>query len=229
MIRLGLLADLDAEDQRRLVARMRRRTFDAGEILFHEGDPADAVHFVMEGRIVAKRSSVDGDRLAYAVAGPGEAFGELGMLSPERRRTATVQALAPTVTLSLSFAEFEVLRATHPSVERLLVILLAARVQRLTEGLMEALHVSAEARMARRVLDLTESHTTAATTAARPGGSVVVTQAELAELAGVTRPTANRVLRRFAKDGAVDLSRGRIVVRDPALLRRSANLPPTPG
>ena len=88
------------------------------------------------------------------------------MLSPERRRTATVQALAPTATLSLSFAEFEVLRATHPSVERLLVILLAARVQRLTEGLMEALHVSAEARMARRVLDLTESHTTAATTAA---------------------------------------------------------------
>src|SRR4051812_36083687 len=190
MIRLGLLADLDAEDQRRLVARMRRRSFDAGEILFHEGDPADAVHFVLEGRIVAKRSSVDGDRLAYTVAGPGEAFGELGMLSPERRRTATVQALAPTATLSLSFAEFEVLRATHPSVERLLVILLAARVQRLTEGLMEALHVSAEARMARRVLDLTESRTAATTAgttgaspAARPGGSVVVTQAELAELA----------------------------------------------
>jgi CRP-like cAMP-binding protein len=220
-IRLGLLAELDEEDQRRLVTRMRRRTFEAGEILFHEGDPADSVHFVMEGRIMAKRSSLDGDRLAYAVAGPGEAFGELGMLAADRRRTATVQAIAPTATLSLSFVEFEAVRAAHPSVERLLVLLLAARVQRLTEGLMEALHVSAEARVARRVLDLTESYATGP----RPGVSLLVTQTELAELAGVTRPTANRVLRRLADDGAVDLSRGQILVRDPLRLRRCANLP----
>jgi CRP-like cAMP-binding protein len=224
-IHLGLLAELAEEDQRRLVARMRRRTFEGGEIVFHEGDPADSVHFVLEGRIMAKRSSPEGDRLAYAVAGPGEAFGELGMLAPDRRRTATVQAIAPTTTLSLSFAEFEALRSAHPSVERLLVLLLAERVQRLTDGLMEALHVSAEARVARRVLDLTESY------ASGPHAKVrlLVTQTELAELAGVTRPTANRVLRRLADEGALDLSRGQIVVRDPVLLRRRANLPSPVG
>ncbi|HET8987081.1 MAG TPA: Crp/Fnr family transcriptional regulator [Humibacillus sp.] len=224
-IHLRLLAELDEEDQRRLVAKMRRRTFEVGEIVFHEGDPADSVHFVMEGRIMAKRSSLEGDRLAYAMTGPGEAFGELGMLAPDRRRTATVQAIAPTTTLSLSFAEFAALRSAHPSVERLLVLLLAERVQRLTEGLMEALHVSAEARVARRVLDLTESYATGP----RPGVALLVTQTELAELAGVTRPTANRVLRRLADDGAVDLSRGQIVVRDPARLRRWAILPSPPG
>ncbi|WP_404388732.1 Crp/Fnr family transcriptional regulator [Humibacillus xanthopallidus] len=222
-LHLGLLAELDAEDQRRLVARMRRRSFEAGDIVFHEGDPADSVHFLTEGRVVAKRSSVSGDRVAYTVSGPGEAFGELGMLSADRRRTATVQAVARTVTLSLSYAEFDALRSRHPPVERLLVLLLAARVQRLTEGLMEALHVSAEARVARRLLDLTESHATGA----RPGVPLLVTQTELAELAGVTRPTANRVLRRLAEAGAVDLSRARIVVRDPAWVRQVADLPPT--
>ncbi len=219
-IRLGLLAGLGEEDQRRLVARMRRRTFDGGEIVFHEGDLADSVHFVVEGRVVAKRSSVSGDRLAYAVLGPGETFGELGLLAPDRRRTASVQAIAPAVTLSLSFADFEALRAAHPSVERLLVVLLAARVQRLTDGLMEALHDSAEVRVARRLLDLAGS----SDTGRAAGAALVVTQTELAELAGVTRPTANRVLRHLARDGAVDLARGRIVVRNPESVRRSAGL-----
>lgn len=219
-IRLGLLAELGEEDQRRLVARMRRRTFGVGEIVFHEGDLADSVHFVVEGRVVAQRSSVSGDRLAYAVIGPGETFGELGMLAPDRRRTATVQAIAPAATLSLSFGDFEALRVAHPSVERLLVLLLAARVQRLTDGLMEALHDSAEVRVVRRLLDLAGSPDTG-----RPARSaLVVTQTELAELAGVTRPTANRVLRHLARDGAVDLARGRIVVRDPEGLRRSVGL-----
>lgn len=224
-VRLGLLAELPEEDQRRLVGRMRRRTFEVGEIIFHEGDLADSLHFVLEGRVVSKRSSVSGDRLAYSVAGPGEAFGELGMLSPDRRRSATVQAIAPTTTLSLPYADMEALRAAHPPVDRLLSLLLAARVRRLTEGLMEALHVSAEARVARRVLDLTESYATGV----RAGVALLVTQTELAELAGVSRPTANRVLRRLADEGAVDLSRGRIVVRDPARVRRCADLPPAPG
>jgi CRP-like cAMP-binding protein len=219
-IQLGLLTELDEEDQRRLVGRMRRRTFDGGEIVFHEGDPADCVHFVIEGRVMAKRSSVSGDRLAYAVIGPAETFGELGMLAPDRRRTATVQAIVPAATLSLSFGDFEALRTAHPSVERLLVLLLAARVQRLTDGLMEALHVSADVRVARRVLDLAGS----SVTGPPAGAGLIVTQTDLAELAGVTRPTANRVLRRLAREGVVDLTRGRIVVRDPERLRRSASL-----
>ena len=56
-------------------------------------------------------------------------------------------------------------------------------------------------------------------------------QSGLAELAGVTRPTANRVLRRLETAGAVSLSRGALVVRDPAVLRRAAgpeHRPPDP-
>jgi CRP/FNR family transcriptional regulator, cyclic AMP receptor protein len=220
-IRLELLAELAPQDQRRLVAQMHRRTFEAAEIVFHEGDLADCVHFVTEGRVMAKRSSVSGDRLAYALVGPGATFGELGMLAPDRRRTATVQAIEPSATLSLAFRDVEVLRLAHPSVERLLVLLLAARVQRLTDGLMEALHVSAEVRVARRVLDLAGS----SVAGGRSGAALLVTQADLAELAGVTRPTANRILRRFARDNLLELARGQIVVVDPVALRRSASLP----
>ncbi len=133
---------------------MHRHTYRAGEVVFHEGDAADTVHFVVEGRVVARRASESGDRLAYAVMGPGQAFGELAMIVRDGRRTATIEAVEPTVTLALGFADFERLCVRHPEVNRLLVRLLAARVSRLTEALMEALHTPAELRVVRSLVSL---------------------------------------------------------------------------
>ena len=53
--------------------------------------------------------------------------------------------------------------------------------------------------------------------------TVSLNQTGLAELAGVTRPTANRVLRRLEDEGVVELLRGRITVRDVQALRRAAS------
>lgn len=219
--RWPLLEGLGPEDRRRVLDRLRQRRYRAGEVVFHEGDPADTIHFVVQGRVIARRSTVEGARLAYGVLGPGDAFGEIGLLTPERRRSTTIEAVEPTVTMSLSYADFDLLRAHHPGVEALLVHLLVSRVGRLTDGLLEALHVPADRRVARRILDLVGAYEEAG----RSGSgevTVPLTQTDLAELSGVTRPTANRVLRRLEEAGTVELRRGALVVRDRAALRRAA-------
>jgi CRP-like cAMP-binding protein len=63
-------------------------------------------------------------------------------------------ALEPTETLSLRRDQFEALRSAHPSVDRMLVQILAARVRRLNADLVEALFVPAETRVLRRVAAL---------------------------------------------------------------------------
>lgn len=217
---VGLLSDLAPEERREVVATMRRHSYGAGEVVFHEGDAADSVHFVIEGRVVARRSSEHGDRLAYAVMGPGQAFGELAMIVRGGRRTATIETVEPTVTLALRFADFERLCLRRPEVSRLLVRLLAARVNRLTEALMEALHTPAELRVVRSLVSLCGVYSAGA-----QGHSLVaveLNQTEIAELAGVTRPTANRVLRRLEAGGVVALDRGRVTVLDPVALRRAS-------
>ena len=216
---LGLLSDLAPEERRHVVASMHRHTYAAGDVVFHEGDAADSVHFVVEGRVVAQRSSEHGDRLAYSVMGPGQAFGELAMIVRGGRRTATIEAVEPTVTLALRYADFERLCARHPEVSRLLVRLLAARVNRLSEALMEALHTPAELRVVRSLVALcgVYSHSAQAISPV----AVPLNQTALAELAGVTRPTANRVLRRLEASGVVALDRGRVTVLDPTALRHA--------
>lgn len=218
---VGLLSELAAEERREVLATMHRHSYAAGEVVFHEGDAADSVHFVIEGRVVARRSSERGDRLAYAVMGPGQAFGELAMIVRAGRRTATIEAVEPTVTLTLRYADFERLCARRPEVSRLLVRLLAARVNRLTEALMEALHTSADTRVVHSLVSLCGVYSTGVQ--GHSPVSVQLNQTVLAELAGVTRPTANRVLRRLEAEGVVTLDRGRVVVLDPEALRRAGD------
>ena len=49
-----LLADLPADDVRRLLAIARRRAFGKGEVVFHRDDPADSLHLVVRGRFGAR-------------------------------------------------------------------------------------------------------------------------------------------------------------------------------
>jgi CRP-like cAMP-binding protein len=131
-----------------------------------------------------------------------------------------VIALERCETLSLGRDQFEHLRASYPGVDRFLVELLSARIDRLNGHLLEALYVPAERRVLRRLLDLCRTY-------AEDGQHIVipVTQEMLASLAGTTRPTANQVLGRLAASQLVEVSRGQIVVLNRRELLRRAGRP----
>jgi CRP/FNR family transcriptional regulator, cyclic AMP receptor protein len=215
----ALLQGLSDADRRIVLASAHRRRFAHGEVVFHEADPGDTVHLVAEGRLAARRSTSAGDTVTFAILGPGDTFGEMALLASQPRRTSTVVALEPAVTLSLGFSEVERLRSDHPAIERQLVEMLAQRVIRLSDHLLEALHVPAEERIVRRLLDICDRYDTP-----EGAGTVVVplTQDAVGELAGAARPTTNRVLRRLAADGVVALHRGSIEVLDRKALARRA-------
>jgi CRP-like cAMP-binding protein len=102
-------------------------------------------------------------------------------------------------------------------VAELLFVALAARVRRLSDLLVEALYLPADARVLRRLGELVEAY------GADDGGVVIpLTQEEVAGLAGTSRATVNRVLRDAERRGELELRRGRVVVRDAAALRGRA-------
>jgi CRP/FNR family transcriptional regulator, cyclic AMP receptor protein len=200
-----LLADLPAEDVRRLLAIARRRTFARGEVVFHRDDPADSLHLVVRGRFGARVLTPLGDSVLVDVLGPGQAFGELALLLPDARRSATVEALEPGETRSVFRDDFASLQRDHPAVKDVLLRVLAEQLRRSTERLVEAHHVDAETRVRRRLVELA---------AAYEDGVVPLTQEDVAALAGTSRATVNRVLREEERAGAVALSRGRTSVLD---------------
>jgi CRP/FNR family cyclic AMP-dependent transcriptional regulator len=200
-----LLSGLPAEDARRLLAIARRRTFAKAEVVFHREDPADSLHLVVRGRFGARVLTPLGDSVLVDVLGPGQSFGELALLLPDARRSATVEALEAGETRSIFRDDFAALQREHPGVKDVLLRLLAEQLRRATDRLVEAHYVDAETRVRRRLVDLAALY---------EDGVVPLTQEDVAAMAGTSRATVNRVLREEVKLGAVALARGRTAVLD---------------
>lgn len=204
----------DAEVQR-VLSIARRRTFARGEVVFHAGDPADTLHLIAQGRFAARVQTAVGDTAILTVLGPGELFGEVALLGPEQRRSATIEALEAGETRSIFRDDFERLRREHPGVSEVLIAILISEVKRLSRHLLEALYVPSDKRVLRRLVELTAVYGAGGESIAIP-----LRQEDLAGLAGTSRATVNRVLREEEARGAVALGRGRITVLDVATLER---------
>lgn len=202
-----LLKDVPAEEVRQLVAISRRRSFQKGEIVFHRGDPGDSLHLVVKGRFALRIMTPVGDSVTIGVRGPGENFGEMALVDPRAHRSATVQALEPAETQAVYYGEFERLRGRHPQISQVLIAFLAGALRRQNELLLEALYVPAERRLLRRLAELSATYADA-------HGVIALTQEELAQMAGTSRATVNRVLRDEERRGTLELRRGRTVVID---------------
>jgi CRP-like cAMP-binding protein len=200
-----LLDDLPEADVRELLTVARRRTFARGEVVFHRDDPADSLHLVARGRFAARLETRLGDSVLLDVLGPGQSFGELALLLPDSRRSATVSALEDGETRSVFRDDFAQLQRRHPGVKDVLLRLLADQLRRSSDRIVEAHYVDAETRVRRRVCELTETYESPV---------VPLTQEDLAAMAGTSRATVNRVLRDEERRGAVALQRGRVTVLD---------------
>jgi CRP/FNR family cyclic AMP-dependent transcriptional regulator len=212
------LLDGLSDDARRLVlASTRRRRFGRREVVFHQGDLGDHFHLVVRGRFAVQASTPLGDVVTLVVVGPGDFFGELALLDPASRRNATVIALEPAETVVLTGERFNELRRENPSVNRVLVDALAARLLHMTDALVEALYLPVETRLLHRLAEIAQDWNWG-----DEQGRLQLTQEDLALMAGTTRPTVNRVLQRAAREGAVALGRGYIDILDLDRLRALA-------
>jgi len=210
-----LLADLPPDDVRNVLSIARRRTFRRGEIVFHRDDPADSLHLIVRGRFGARVVTPLGDDILLDVMGPGQSFGELAVLQPGSRRSATVSALEDGETRSVFRDDFVQLEREHPGVKDVLLQLLAEQLRRASDRIVEAHYVDADTRVRRRLVELADAYRSA------DGDAVVpLTQEDVAAMAGTSRATVNRVLRDEQQQGAVELGRGRVIVLDREALER---------
>ena len=214
-MRWRLVAGVPEEEVRRLISVGRRRTFGRGEVVFHREDPADSLHLVQKGRFAVRIMTPLGETATIAVRGPGDSFGEMALVDEGARRSATVAALEDAETIAVYQAEFHRLRKEHPQVDQVLIAFLAAEVRRQNELLLEALYIPVERRVLRRLVELARTYE-------RADGEIPLTQEQLAELAGTSRATVNKVLREEQGRGTVELRRGKTLVLQPDELARRA-------
>src|SRR6267154_1148761 len=208
-MRWRLLAGVPEEEIQHVLSVARRRRFARNEVVFHRDDPGDSLHLIVKGRFAIRIANPRGESVMMGLRGPGDHFGEMALVAHDRPRAATLIALEDSETFAVSKAEFDRLRIQYPGVNDVLLRLLAGEVRLLDERFLETMYLSAEKRLLRRLCELAEFYP-------RADGAteVPLTQEQLAELAGTSRATVNRVLRDEEQRGTVELRRGKTIVLD---------------
>jgi CRP-like cAMP-binding protein len=212
----ALLSELPDAERRRLLSQARRHRFAKGEVVFHEGDPADSLHLVDRGRAAVRLVTHLGDVHIIRVVPRGGWFGELALITGSPRN-ATVFALEPLETLSLHRSYLDEVRSRFPAFDQVFTSSLTNEVRRLSSALLEALFIPVEQRTYRRLSELVALY---------GDGSLPVvipfTQEEIAQIVGTTRPTVNKVLKAAAARGILELRRGHVEIIDLDQLARRA-------
>jgi CRP-like cAMP-binding protein len=108
-------ADLPADELDQLAASMNEVEVEAGANVITLDDYGTAIYFIEQG----EADVLQGGGEANKAVGPGDVFGEIGLLLTGQR-TATVVALTPMRLLSLSGQDFDRIRASVPEAERTL-------------------------------------------------------------------------------------------------------------
>lgn len=102
-----------AEHQERVRSLFRKVTYDFGEVIVRQGDPADAFYILSAGRARVVKTTARGEEIALTVLRPGSEFGESALLAEEPRR-ATVRCSSMVEALRLAREDFAKLVAEFP-------------------------------------------------------------------------------------------------------------------
>jgi len=217
MATTDFLGKLDDEARRALLARGTRRRLRKGAFVYRVSDPGDAVYLLLAGRIKTYKLTPGGREVILWFGFPGEVFGLVE--TPHRGRMVSVETCEPSEIVEIPSAKFRKFLATYPEVSPLLVQIIASRLGMLANRLVYLMADNAEARIAKLLVDLAARYHDPADGAGRPIG---LTHQEIADIAGVQRQTATRILGQFTARGALSVRYRRISIRDRDLLARYA-------
>ncbi len=217
---MPLFRDLDAADLATLAATVRTRRYARGEVIFHRGDPGDALHIVLTGRVKISSPSDTGVEAILTTLRPGEWFGALALLDGAPR-SASATAVGATETLILPRDRFRQLVDDEPSIRDHVLTALAEEMRRLTRHVEELHFLDIAGRIAARLVRLAEEQGID-----RDDGEVrldgPITQGEIAAMVGSTRQSVNKLLGQLVDDGLIRIERDAIVIQDLAALRQAA-------
>ena len=203
-----------------LASRLRKRRFRRGEVIFHQGDPGDALHIVASGAVKILLPSAEGEEAIIATLRPGDFFGELALLDGASR-SATAAALEASDTLVLPRPVFVELLDSVPGLRDALLAGLTHELRRLTSQVEELHFLDLAGRLAMRLTRLARE------TQPDAHGEIRLdwpyTQSDLAAMIGGTRQSVNRLLSELVEQDLIRIEPETLTIVDLDNLERRAD------
>ena len=185
---------LHTGDGNRTVEKYRKN-----QKVFSQGEPADSVFYIQEGRVKVCVLSEQGKEAVVALHDKGEFFGE-GCLTGQPRRLATIKTMTECVITRVDKAAMVRMLRDEPTFSELFMSYLLSRNARVEADLVDQLFNSSEKRLARVLLLMANVGKPA-----RPEPILAkISQETLADMIGTTRARVSTFMNKFRRLGFIE-------------------------
>jgi len=212
-----LFAALDDAQLARVHQRAASVRLAAGQLLFHQDDPAARFYFVRDGRMRLFRLGADGGEKVIELIGPGQTFAEALLFMGTERYPVCAAALEPTRLLAIDGADFKAMLRESPETCFALLGDLSRRLHAMIAEIDSLALASAQGRVARWLLGEVEGQGVGRQASIR----LRVSKAVLASRLSIKPETWSRVTRRLMDQGIVQVSGDLIEILNLDALRRA--------
>jgi CRP/FNR family cyclic AMP-dependent transcriptional regulator len=200
------------EDQLRIITTLvTRKSAPRSTTIMAGGDATDSLYIVLSGRLKVMMSDAEGKEVILAILGPGEFFGEMGLIDDEPR-SATVVTIEPCELLSIAKRDFKKCLADNFEMAMAVMRGLVRRLREADRKIGSLALLDVYGRVARLLLDMAEN----------VNGEKVVTKRlpkqDIAKMIGASREMVSRVMKDLQTGGYIEMRGSTIVVRDTIML-----------
>lgn len=196
--------------------KMMYKKYKSNQTIYYQGECADYVYLIKEGRVRLSTFSIDGREQALTIVEDGSLFGELSIIDGEAN-FATATAVIDSSIYLIEKTYFKALLEKDPNINNLLIKNIV-RKTRVLSSLVESLSFhKAEARVAKYLLELVNTHSHIQNEL--PILNVKFTQQELADLTGLSRVSVSQVMNIFYEQNIILKKNGYIIFKDANYLR----------
>jgi CRP/FNR family cyclic AMP-dependent transcriptional regulator len=217
--RAPIFAGVESSVVAELSRQLRLHEFRAGQTIYSEGEPGDRLYIVITGKVKIGRRCSDGRENLLAIMSETDIFGALSVFDAGPR-TATATAVTDVCVATMDRdALWEWIRG-RPQISEQLLRVLARRLRRTDEHVIDMLFVDVPGRIAKELLRLAQRFGRYDDQFLRVTHDL--TQGEIAQLVGASRETVNKTLSDFANRGWIRLDGKSAVILEPERLAHRA-------
>lgn len=213
--RVVLFADLSEQQLATVSEKFREQGYKKGDIVFFEEDTGKYMYIIKEGRVKVSRLLPSGKEMILAFHEPGEYFGEMSLIDGGTT-PATVTAVTPATILYMTRQEFMEMVENYKELNRALLKMLCTRCRE-AWGQIEVLTFNnADARIRTALYNLCQKKGVKTDKGTMIG--MHLTHKELADMTGISRETATRVLSHLQSENIVSVDARHFLISDPERL-----------
>ena len=206
-----LFASFPEDQLRMLTAVITRRSLPRSTTVMASGDPTDSLYIVLSGRLKVMMSDAEGKEVILSILGPGEFFGEMGLID-DAPRSASVVSIEPCEVLSIAKRDFKKCLAENFEMAQAVMRGLVRRLRDADRKIGSLALLDVYGRVARLLLDMSET----------VDGEKIVTKRlpkqDIAKMIGASREMVSRVMKDLQMGGYIEVRGSNIVLRDTIML-----------